>query len=466
MAIIGQQNINIGAENEAAGSDNLYQAFNKVQNNFTTLFNTASPYTSYVGNGGISTYADSSTGQVFITNTGVTSIAAGTGIVLSGTTGNVIISATGDGNSGTGTVTNVNVTSSTLNVSGAPIVSAGNIIVDLPLIPTGPSFAAGEYIAPTLTVDNYGRITEIANTVGVGTVTSVAIQAVGDGLTITNSPITSSGIIEITNTGVTKLNAGTGISLSGSSGEVTISSMNMNQGTVTRIEVTSNTLTVTGSPITSDGTINIEVPSNVVLDTFTANTIIANTDLNSLGNLTVDGNASINILNANTATANFLGQFDGVIGNDTPNVGNFTTINASANANVTGNIRANYVSASNEMIANQASIINGGALLFTASNTSNVSVANYTAFFGNPNPQNTTFVLPAVDGYSFSVLGTDGRANAVGYATLGWKTIVTQYMSVLLRNGTSTVFVPPTAQRRAENILLNDGTSFANVTLY
>ena len=38
MAIIGQQNINIGAENEAAGSDNLYQAFNKVQNNFTTLY--------------------------------------------------------------------------------------------------------------------------------------------------------------------------------------------------------------------------------------------------------------------------------------------------------------------------------------------------------------------------------------------------------------------------------------------
>ena len=114
MAIIGQQNINIGAENEAAGSDNLYQAFNKVQNNFTTLFELASPYTSYVGNGGISTYADSANGQVFITNTGVTSISAGTGVTLSATTGNVIISATGNGNAG---VTNVNVTSSTLNVS-------------------------------------------------------------------------------------------------------------------------------------------------------------------------------------------------------------------------------------------------------------------------------------------------------------------------------------------------------------
>ena len=466
MAIIGQQNINIGAENEAQGSDNLYQAFNKVQNNFTTLFNTSSPYNSYVGNAGISTYADSSTGQVFITNTGVTSIAAGTGIVLSGTTGNVIISATGGGNGGTGTVTNVNVTSSTLDVSGAPIVSAGTIVVDLPLIPTGPNFSAGEYIAPTVEVDNYGRIVAIANTAGVGTVTSVALQAVGQGLSITNSPITSNGIIEITNTGVTKINAGTGILLSGNTGEITISSTTSNPGTVTRIEVTSNTLTVTGSPITSDGTIDIELPSNVTIDTFVANTITANTTLSSLGNLSVAGNANIATLNANSATGNFTGHFDGKIGNATPNTGAFTTITASANANVTGNIRANYIQSNNEDIKNQASVINGGALLFTASNTSNVAVANYTAFFGNPSPVNTAFVLPAVDGYPFSVLGTNGGANSVGYATLGWETIITQYVSVLLRNGTTTVSVPPNAQRRAENIMLRDGTSFANVTLY
>lgn len=463
MAIIGQQNINIGAENEAAGSDNLYQAFNKVQNNFTTLFGLASPYTAYVGNGGISTYADSSSGQVFITNTGVTSISAGTGVTLSATTGDVIISATGNGSTG---VTNVNVTSSTLNVSGAPIVSAGNIVVDLPLIPTGPSFAAGEYIAPTITIDNYGRITQVANTAGVGTVTSVAIQAVGDGLSITNSPITSNGIIDITNTGVTKLNAGTGISLSGNTGEVTISSINTNQGTVTRIEVTSNTLNVTGSPITSDGTIGIELPSNVTINTFEANVITANTTLSSLGNLIVAGNATLNTLIANTATANFLGHFDGKIGNVTPNTGAFTTVTASATINATGNITANYVIANNEVVMNQASVINGGALLFTASNTSNVELANYTAFFGNPDPQNTAFILPGVDGTVYSVLGTDGQANTSGYATLGWKTVITQYVSVLLRNGTSTVYVPPNPVRRKEDIMLRDGTSYAAVTLY
>lgn len=463
MAIIGQQNINIGAENEAAGSDNLYQAFNKVQNNFTTLFGLASPYTAYVGNGGISTYADSSSGQVFITNTGVTSISAGTGVTLSATTGDVIISATGNGSTG---VTNVNVTSSTLNVSGAPIVSAGNIVVDLPLIPTGPSFAAGEYIAPTITIDNYGRITQVANTAGVGTVTSVAIQAVGDGLSITNSPITSNGIIDITNTGVTRLNAGTGISLSGNTGEVTISSINTNQGTVTRIEVTSNTLNVTGSPITSDGTIGIELPANVTTNTFEANVITANTTLSSLGNLIVAGNTTLNTLTANTATANFLGHFDGKIGNVTPNTGAFTTVTASATINATGNLTANYVISNNEVVMNQASVINGGALLFTASNTSNIELANYTAFFGNPDPQNTAFILPGVDGTVYSVLGTDGQANTLGYATLGWKTVITQYVSVLLRNGTSTVYVPPNPVRRKEDIMLRDGTSYAAVTLY
>jgi hypothetical protein len=461
MAITGQQNINIGAENEAVGSDNLFQAFNKVQNNFTTLFNTASPYTSYVGNAGISAYADSSNGQVFITNTGVTSISAGTGITLSSTTGNVIISASGEGNSG---VTNVNVTSSTLTVTGAPIVSTGNITVDLPLIPVGPSFAAGEYIAPTLTVDNYGRITTIANTVSVGTVTSVGIQAVGTGLSVTNSPITSNGIIEITNTGVTKLNAGTGISLSGTSGEVTISSLNINQGTMTRLEVNSNTLNVTGSPVTTEGNIQIDLPANVSLNDFIANTITVNEILTS-EDLEISGNATINVLTANTVSSAFTGSFNGVIGNVTPNTGAFTTITASANVNVTGNVSANYVSSNNEVIMNQASVINGGALLFTASNTSNVSLANYTAFFGNPDPQNTTFVLPAIDGTVYSVLGTDGQANTLGYASLGWKTIITQYISVLLRNGTST-YVPPTPVRRREDIMLRDGTSYTSVALY
>jgi hypothetical protein len=68
----------------------------------------------------------------------------------------------------------------------------------------------------------------------------------------------------ILNTGVTRLNAGTGIALSGSNGNVTISTA-AGSGTVTSISVTSSTLTVTGSPIVAAGTIGLEIPANVAV---------------------------------------------------------------------------------------------------------------------------------------------------------------------------------------------------------
>jgi hypothetical protein len=71
-------------------------------------------------------------GNITVTNTGVTSLIAGTGIILSGSTGAVTISSTGGGGGGTGTVTSVSVSSNTLTVSGSPVVSAGTITVDLP----------------------------------------------------------------------------------------------------------------------------------------------------------------------------------------------------------------------------------------------------------------------------------------------------------------------------------------------
>ncbi len=216
MAISGQQIINIGAENQVSGSDSLYEAFNKSQNNFTRLFNVASPYNTFNPGTGVSTYANSSSGTVTITNTGVTSIVAGTGITISGATGAVTISASGNGNVG---VTSVGIESTTLVVANTPIISAGNISVEMAAIPPSVDFAAGEYIAPTMTVDEYGRVVAIANGSGVGTVTSIALTAVGNGLQISGSPITDSGTIEIVNTGVTRINAGEGITLSDTTGD-------------------------------------------------------------------------------------------------------------------------------------------------------------------------------------------------------------------------------------------------------
>lgn len=302
MAISGQEIIQIGAENQAAGSDNIYQAFNKTANNFAKLFACASPYTNFVSGNGISTQSTSSNGTVTITNTGVLGVLAGTGVTVTTSNGNVTISASGDGLVG---VTEVGITSGTLNVSDSPVISAGSIRVELPIMTQSATFAPGEYISPTLTVDAYGRITDIGNTTSVGTVTSVAMQAEGEGVAVTGSPITGSGTISITNTGVTRLTAGTGIELSGSTGQITIASSLKATGTVTRVDMNSNTLTVLNSPITQSGTITIEIPDNInLVGNLVAAKISSNTTANITGNVNGGNLVTTGVV---TSTGNVIG---------------------------------------------------------------------------------------------------------------------------------------------------------------
>jgi len=99
MSINGQQIINIGLPNESIGSDPLYTAFNKIKDNFSTLFTCASPYTNFVGLTGIGVTSNANTGTVSITNTGVTNIIAGANITIDRANGNVTITSTGSGNS-------------------------------------------------------------------------------------------------------------------------------------------------------------------------------------------------------------------------------------------------------------------------------------------------------------------------------------------------------------------------------
>ena len=255
MAIPGMLAIGVGLQNESIGSDSLYTAFNKTKDNFSNLFGNSSPFNTFTGNTGIGTTANASTGVVDITNTGVVSILAGTGITLSGPNGHVTISSTGGGGSG---VTSVGITTSTLQVTNTPIVSAGNINVNLPVL--SPS-VSGIYTAPTITLDAYGRITAAVSSASSGTVTSVGVTP-GDGIQVTGTnPITTSGTINIINTGVTRVSAGTGIAVSGANGNVTISTT-LTGGTVTSVGVSSSSLVVTGGAITTTGTINVELPTS------------------------------------------------------------------------------------------------------------------------------------------------------------------------------------------------------------
>lgn len=264
MAISGLETINIGVQNESANSDSLYTAFNKIQNNFAILSNDASQYATFTAGNGISTSQDANTGNVVITNIGVTSLTAGSNNVsLTSSNGAITIAVSGGGGNGSGTVTSVAIVGGGGNArivpSGGPIVTAGTISVDL----AASGVTAGTYTYPTLTVDTYGRVTVAANGNSVGTVTSVGVTP-GSGIQVTGSPVTTSGNITIVNTGVTRLTAGSGILLSGSNGNVTVSA-NTSSGTVTSVGLSSSTLSVSGSPVISAGVISVNLLANTTV---------------------------------------------------------------------------------------------------------------------------------------------------------------------------------------------------------
>lgn len=298
MAISGQQVIAVGLQNESANSDSLYTAFNKTVTNFATLFACASPYNTFTGNAGITVNTNPNTNTIDITNSGVLSLTAGdSSISLTGSNGNITITATAGGNGGG--VSSVGLSSSTLTVTNTPIISAGNIVVNLPV--TG--ITAATYTNPTVTVDTYGRVTNIANNTVSGTVTSVGITP-GTGILVTNSPITSVGNITVTNTGVTRISAGTGISVSGSNGNVTISTT-ASGGTVTGVTIASNNLTVTGGTITTSGTISIDLPSTITITgNITGGNVITSGLITATGNI---GGGNINTAGLITSTGNITG---------------------------------------------------------------------------------------------------------------------------------------------------------------
>jgi len=303
MSIQGQQNINIGAAGNATGSDTLYTAVNKIQNNFTTLFTTSSPYNSFVpvkysnalaeqfdpGANGIGIYTNINSGVVSFINTGVTSITAGSGILVTNSKGDITISSTSS--SGSSGIGSIGISSNTITITNTPLITSGVINIDLPKVPVSSSFIAGSYTAATVTVDDYGRVVGISNSSSFGTVTRVAVAAVGAGLSITGGPITGSGTISITNTGVTQLNAGPGISLNSNTGAITISTTG-GGGTVSKVSIASNTLTVSGGPITSIGTLSVDIPSD---PTFNGNTTVNKLAITNTGSnvLYVAGSANI-----------------------------------------------------------------------------------------------------------------------------------------------------------------------------
>jgi len=120
---------------------------------------------------------------------------------------------------------------------------------------------AAQYTNPTVTVDAYGRVTNIANHTISGTVTSVSITpSTGIQVTTTGNANINPGFTLI-NTGVTRVSAGSGIQVSSGNGNVTISTTPV--AAVTSVGMTSSSLTVTGSPITGSGSITVDLANTI-----------------------------------------------------------------------------------------------------------------------------------------------------------------------------------------------------------
>lgn len=421
MAITGKQTINIGLPNESTGSDSLYTAFTKAKDNFDVLFANASPFNTFNPGDGINVTANSGNGAVTITNTGVTQLNAGTGIVLTGNTGNITISSTGGGGgNGGGTVTSVAVapvSNTRLVVTGSPIVSAGNIFLDLAT--TG--INAGSYSNPLMTVDAYGRVTGISNGAVVGTVTSVGLTP-GFGIQINGGPITSNGNITVTNTGVTRINAGSGISVSSGNGNVTISATSLG-GTVTSVGISSTQLVVSGSPVVNSGTISVNLPNSA---TFTGTVTAGNVRTDNL--LYANGtpwdlqeaagtNNQIQYNSGNNFAASANLTFDPVT-RILNVIGNVAASNLTANfANINGNlvVIGNISPAANNKVGG---IKPGPGVNVSLDGELTIDGANLPINFGNFTANNNVLSIVNVD--EDMILQTEGNAEIQLIGNIGF----------------------------------------------
>jgi hypothetical protein len=331
MAISGNLTINVGLPNESTNSDSLYTAFNKVNTNFDKLFSTAA--TQVVAGNGISVVQNTN-------NTVISAnLVAGNNITLTNSNGAIIIDSVGGGGNGGGNITAV-LAGNGLTGGG----TSGNVTLSLAPSTVNPA----TYSNPTLVIDQFGRILSASNNTVAGTVTSVGLLP-GAGISIAGGPVTTAGNITVTNTGVTRLNAGTGVTLSNNTGNITISvSGGGGGGGVTSVGIVSNTLVVANTPIVSAGNISVNLPNSISLTgNLNANNVIVSNNLTA-NNVSLSGNiAATNI--GNITPVNLDGNAQNVLHGD----GSWSADQTNySNANVanylptfTGNITANIVTA-------------------------------------------------------------------------------------------------------------------------
>jgi hypothetical protein len=347
-------------------------------------------------------------------------LVAGTNITITPTPNGPSISASGGG---TGTVTSVNLTAGTsISVSGGPITTSGSITVNN----TAPDQVVSLTGAGTTTVTGtYPNFTVSSADSATGTVTSVAATA-GTGISVSGSPITTSGTLNITNTApdqtVSLTGAGT-TSITGTYPNFTVTSNDAFTGTVTAVTGT--------APIVSSGgttpAISINAATTLLPGSMSAADkakLDAATNANT-ANAIVSRDVSGNF-NAGTITANITGNISGSSGSTTGNAATATalqTARAINGVNFDGTA-AITVTAAGSTLSDTVPIGKGG----TGQTTAN------TAF---------NALAPSQAGNSGKYLTTDGSNTSWAAVSGGAGGTVTS-VSVTTANGVSGVVATPT----------------------
>jgi hypothetical protein len=191
------------------------------------LMNTIPP-TGYAVQVGVVAYANSPNGSIYVKQTTPLAVSASTIV------GQVAVA---NGGTGASTLTGY------VKGSGTSVMTASSTI---PTTDLSGTITNAQLANSAITIN--GTSTSLGGSVSVGTVTSVAATA-GTGISVTGSPITTSGTLSITNTAPDQtvvLTAGTGISTSGTYPNFTITNTSPSSGgTVTSVTAT--------APVTSTG---------------------------------------------------------------------------------------------------------------------------------------------------------------------------------------------------------------------
>ncbi len=253
-----------------------------------------------------------------ISNAGVTSITAGSNITISGSTGDVTINSASPAYTGGNGIT---FSGTTIEMSGS---YSGEFDIETSISTTASTYAnslqyeinsVGRFYnqvyaseGKTANIDDdYWFVgwsstgAQVLKVYGSGDMTLAGSLSAGSYNLAGGTGISFSGVT-ITNTGVTSLGAGTGISLSGSTGGITVTNSGVTslQGDTGALSLSAGTgIGISGLTITNDGVTSLGAGTGISLSGSTGGITVTNSGVTSLqgdtGGLSLTANNGISI---------------------------------------------------------------------------------------------------------------------------------------------------------------------------